>query len=81
MPTYNVLEAKSNLSRLIEAVESGREPEIVIARNGKPAARLVPIARFAAGKRLGIAEGLFTIPDDIDQDNDLILRMFHGGDE
>ncbi len=78
MPTYNVLEAKSNLSRLIEAVESGRESEIVIARNGKPAARLVPIMQRPIGKRLGIAKGLFKSPDDIDADNDLILRMFLG---
>ena len=44
MPTVNMLEAKTNLSRLVESVESGAETEIVIARNGKPAARLVPIA-------------------------------------
>lgn len=81
MPTYNVLEAKSNLSRLIDAVESGREREIVIARNGKPAARLVRIDAKPVGKRLGIAKGLFKSPDDIDQDNDLILRMFLGIDE
>jgi len=81
LPTYNVLEAKSNLSRLIDAVESGREREIVIARNGKPAARLVRIDAKPVGKRLGIAKGLFKSPDDIDQDNDLILRMFLGIDE
>lgn len=45
MRTVNVLEAKTNLSRLIEAVESGAEEEIVIARNGKPAVRLVPLAK------------------------------------
>ncbi len=38
MPTYNVLEAKTNLSRLIEAVENGSEAEIIIARNGTPRA-------------------------------------------
>jgi len=78
VPTYNVLEAKSNLSRLIEAVESGRESEITIARNGKPAARLVPIPANPVGKRLGVAEGLFDVPEDIDQDNDVILKMFLG---
>lgn len=78
MPTYNVLEAKSNLSRLIDAVESGRESEIVIARNGKPAVRIVPLNKKPAGKRLGVAEGLYDIPDNIDEDNEIISRLFHG---
>jgi prevent-host-death family protein len=52
MPTVNMLEAKSNLSRLVEAVESGTEAEIFIARNGRPAAGLVPIAPTAAGRGL-----------------------------
>ena len=78
MPTYNVLEAKSNLSRLIDAVESGRESEIVIARNGKPAVRIVPLNKKSAGKRLGVAEGLYDIPDNIDEDNEIISRLFHG---
>ena len=38
-----MLDAKTNLSRLVEALESGAEQKIIIARNGKPAARLVPI--------------------------------------
>jgi prevent-host-death family protein len=81
MPTYNMLEAKTNLSRLIEAVESGREAEVIIARNGKPAAKLVPVTAKPRGVRLGLAEGKFKIPDDIDRDNDLIEEMFYGSDE
>ena len=37
----SLLQAKSSLSRLVESIEQGRER--VIARNGRPAARLVPI--------------------------------------
>lgn len=61
MTTVNMLEAKTNLSKLVEAVESGKETEIVIARNGKPVARLVPLAEPGpdVSKRLGIAEGEF----------------------
>jgi len=69
MPTINMLEAKSTLSRLVEAVESGKESEIIIARNGRPAARLVPLAPQPAAvtfQRIGIAKGEFTIPDDFD---------------
>ena len=78
MPTFNVLEAKSNLSRLIDAVESGRETEIIIARNGRPAVRLVALAPQSAGQRLGVARGRFKSPDDIDGANAIIERLFLG---
>ena len=78
MPTVNMLEAKSNLSRLVEAVETGAEAEIIIARNGRPAARLVAIKPAAIGKRIGVAKGKFILPDDIDADNAEIEAMFTG---
>ncbi len=49
MTTVNMLEAKTHLSRLVEAIESGAETEIIIARNGKAAARLTPLARLIHG--------------------------------
>jgi antitoxin (DNA-binding transcriptional repressor) of toxin-antitoxin stability system len=57
MSTVNMLEAKSSLSRLVEAIESGEEAEIIIARNGRPAARLVPLVSTQTGKRIGVAKG------------------------
>ena len=51
MRAVNMLEAKSSLSRLVEVIELGQEREIVIARNGRPAARLVPIVTSPAEKR------------------------------
>lgn len=81
MSTVNMLEAKSNLSRLVAAVESGAESEIVIARNGKPAARLVPILDVPRRKLIGIAKGEFTVPDDFDKDDEEIAKLFHGDDE
>lgn len=80
MPTINMLEAKSNLSELVRAVESGEQDEIIIARNGVPAARLVPIKRISR-VRLGVAKGKYVVPDDIDADNDLIAEMFGTGPE
>ena len=59
MTTVNMLEAKTTLSKLVEAVESGAEKEIIIARNGKPAARLVPVEAVRAGVRIGAAKGLW----------------------
>lgn len=78
MRTVNMLEAKSNLSRLVEAVESGQEAEIIIARNGKPAARLSALVPPTGGKRLGVAKGAFVVPENIDADNDAIAKLFLG---
>ena len=66
MTTVNMLEAKNSLSRLVERVASGQEAEIVIARHGKPAARLVPLQGAPAGQRLGVARGRFVVPESID---------------
>ena len=79
MPTVNIHEAKTNLSRLIAAVESGAESEIVISRNGRPAAKLSAIDKVQRKPvRLGLAKGKYRLPDDFDRDNDLIQRMFEG---
>ena len=76
MPTVNMLEAKSSLSRLVEAVESGAVSEIIIARNGKPAAKLVAIATGSRGKRLGAARGKFKVPKSIDSHNEEVAKLF-----
>ena len=79
MRAVNMLEAKSSLSRLVEVIELGQEREIVIARNGRPAARLVPIVTSPAEKRLGVAKGVFLVPDDIDAYNDEVAKLFVSG--
>ena len=59
-PTVNMHEAKTGLSKLVADIESGAEQEIILARNGKPVARLVPIEQPVKKRRLlGIAEGKF----------------------
>ena len=78
MQTVNILEAKTHLSRLVARVESGAETEIVIARNGRPAARLVPLAVRPVQQRIGIAAGRFQVPASIDRDNALVERLFTG---
>lgn len=61
--TYNVHEAKTNLSRLLKQVENGEE--VVIAKDGEPVARLVPVPK--TGKReMGFAKGQVWIADDFD---------------
>jgi antitoxin (DNA-binding transcriptional repressor) of toxin-antitoxin stability system len=78
MQTVNMLQAKSSLSRLVEAIEQGHEREIVIARNGRPAAKLVPMDTAPSGKRIGVAKGLFVVPDSIDAHNDEVAQLFMG---
>jgi antitoxin (DNA-binding transcriptional repressor) of toxin-antitoxin stability system len=76
MPSINMLQAKSTLSHLVEVIEQGKEREIIIARNGRPAARLVPMDAAPVGQRLGIAKGKFEVPDDIDAGNEEVARLF-----
>jgi prevent-host-death family protein len=78
MQTVNILEAKTQLSRLVERVESGAEAEIVIARNGRPAARLVPLAAQPVQQRIGVAAGRFKVPESIDLNNALVEQLFAG---
>ena len=78
MTTVNMFDAKTNLSKLVEAVETGAEPEIIIARNGRPVARLLPIRAGAPGQRIGIAKGQFVMPETIDEDNAAIATLFTG---
>ena len=78
MRSVNMLQAKTTLSRLVEAIELGEEREIVIARNGRPVARLVPVDTQQTGPRLGVAKGLFEVPEDIDAHNEEVARLFSG---
>ena len=76
----NILEAKTQLSRLVGAVESGAEREIVIARNGKPAARLVALEATPKRKvRLGLADGKYPVmtQEEFDADNERIWSGFN----
>lgn len=58
-------EAKTRLSELVAAAESGEE--IVIARDGTPAARLVAITPEHAPVRLGLLDGEIEIGPDFDE--------------
>ncbi|MCA1662154.1 MAG: type II toxin-antitoxin system prevent-host-death family antitoxin [Novosphingobium sp.] len=80
MTIVNMHEAKSRLSQLVDAVQSGAEPEIVLAKNGVPAARIVPMPP-KRNYRWGLAKGKWVIPDDIDALNPEIEKLFYGEDD
>lgn len=77
MQTVSLFDAKTHLSRLVEQIASGQEDEIVISRNGKAVARVLPIPADAT-RRIGIARGEFEVPDDIDQHNAEVAKLFLG---
>jgi prevent-host-death family protein len=64
MKVVNIHEAKTHLSRLLADVAAGEE--IVIARAGKPIARIVPVAGTRPERVLGIDKGCVVIGDDFD---------------
>jgi prevent-host-death family protein len=69
--TVNIHEAKTHLSRLLAEVQTGTE--IIIAKAGKPVAKLIPTAERPSERIAGSAKGQFTIatefnaplPDDL----------------
>lgn len=76
MKIVNIHEAKTNLSRLVEAAVQG-EP-FVIARAGRPMVKVVQIDS-PAPTRIGFLDGAYAIPDDFDRmDADRIRAMFDG---
>jgi prevent-host-death family protein len=72
--TVNVHEAKTSLSRLLERAEAGEE--IVIARAGKPVARLIPYAPERPTRTFGALKGQIRILPGFDELDAEIARDF-----
>ena len=70
----NIHEAKTHLSRLVERVEGGQE--IVIARAGRPVARLIPYRARTSPRMPGQWRGLVSISPDFDRTDEAILDSF-----
>jgi prevent-host-death family protein len=77
MRTVNIHQAKTHLSRLIE--QAARGHETIIAKAGRPVARLVPIANAPRAKRFGLLKGTLRIGADFDAPlPDEVLALFEG---
>lgn len=77
MKPVNIHEAKTHLSRLVERVQAGEE--IVIAKAGKPAARLVPIEDARRPVKIGRLRTRVPVPDDFNtMFEDEIEALFSG---
>jgi prevent-host-death family protein len=70
----NIYEAKTGLSRLIDRVEAGEE--VVIARAGRPVARLVPYRVRRAPRVPGIWRGRVRLAADFDVPDETLIESF-----
>ncbi len=66
MVQANMLEAKTDLSKLVKMLEEGQEDVVYIARNNVPVVQMTLINLPAETQRIGVAKGAFTVPDDFD---------------
>ena len=77
MRTYNIHDAKTHLSRLVERAANG-EP-FVIAKAGKPMVKVIPLNTREPSpiKRFGFMAGQISVPTDFDQMGEAqIMKMF-----
>ncbi len=79
MMQVNILEAKTDFSKLIRLLEAKREDYITVARNGKPVAKITLINDTPVSRRIGIAKGKFSVKGDFDADNGEIAEMLTRG--
>ena len=79
MMQVNILEAKTDFSRLIRLLETKKEDFITVARNGKPVARITLINETPVSRRIGVAKGKFNVKGDFDAENGEIADMLTGG--
>lgn len=75
----NVLEAKTDFSKLIRLLETKRESSITVARNGKPVVVMTLYQDQPVTNRIGVAKGKFTDPEDFDSYDAEIADLFLGG--
>jgi len=75
----NIYEAKTRLSQLGQEVTAGED--VIIARAGRPVARLTRLGRTVVKKRrLGLLDGRFRIPDDFNRPlPEEVVAAFEGG--
>jgi prevent-host-death family protein len=73
-PTVNIHEAKTHLSRLVERVEAGEE--VVIARAGRPVARLIPYRTRTVPRAAGLWRGRVSLSADFDATPEGVIADF-----
>lgn len=78
MQTINIHQAKTNLSKLIEKTSKGEE--VIIAKAGKPVAKLVAYKEKLKPRKLGLLKGKIFIPDNFNDEDEEINKLFYEND-
>ncbi len=76
MQIINIHEAKTNLSKLIEKTSQGEE--VIIAKAGKPVAKLVEYKEKLKPRKLGLWKGKVWMSDDFNDEDPEINKLFYG---
>jgi antitoxin (DNA-binding transcriptional repressor) of toxin-antitoxin stability system len=76
MSTVEVVEAESKLPRWVAALERGEASGVVITRNGRPVARLLPAHAPSSAQRIGVAKGAFEVPNQAEGGDRERARLF-----
>lgn len=72
MMQVNMLEAKTNLSKLVGQLETHEQDVIYIARNGEPVVQMELITLPPTAERIGAAKGKLKIPTNFEEwDNEI----------
>jgi len=79
MISVSMFEAKTNLSKYVSSVETNEEPFIIIVRNGKPVAKIVPYDA-PVNKRIGIAKDKLPIMPSLEEFNAVDTEELFEGD-
>ena len=79
MQTFNIHEAKTHLSRLVDSASRGES--FIVAKAGKPLVRVSPLDALSAGQqcRMGFLKGCFKVPDDFDELGRKEIEALFGG--
>ena len=67
MAQVNLLEAKTDLPRLVQLLETHQEEAILITKDGTPVVEMKLVKRKPTSKRIGIAKGKLHVPDNFDK--------------
>lgn len=76
MSITNIYNAKTNLSKLVEAALNGEE--VIIAKAGKPVVKLSAYVPTSKNRIPGLLKGKIVIPDNFDEENEEINKLFYG---
>lgn len=78
MQIFNIHQAKTNLSKLIEITSQGEE--VIIAKAGKPVAKLSFYKEKLKPRKLGLWKGKVWMSEDFNDEDEEINKLFYEGD-